>query len=172
MEKPMNQDLRRVAELLDERNVEYDVETRYDLLFVEERLCVYDVYGHYQGAISPNGDGVRLDSISIPVEGAVMAICGPDRRLEDEYPAARKHMSFGGVSMNLETDRRDVLLPIQKAELLKERIDALNGKADNQRKELRRLHLKCMRQQDEIARMEDNALCMAVLHAGYSEGES
>ena len=172
MEKPKNQTLRRIAELLDERNVKYEVETRYDLLFVKERLCVYDVYGHYQGTVKPNGDEVRLDSISIPVDGAVMAICGPDRRLEDEYPAAKRYMSFGGVGMSLETDGHDVLVPVEKAEKLKEHMDGFKRKVNNQRKDLRRLHMKCMRQQDEIARMEDNALCMAVLHAGYSEGES
>ena len=169
MEKPKHPTLRRVTDLLDERNVDYEVETN---MWGWETLYVYDQYREVRAKVQPRYGSVNLSVSQVPVEGAVMAICGPDERLEDGYPILTRHMSFANMSMTLKTDRRDVLMPIEKAELLEKRMDWLLSKVINQRKELKRLHLKCMRQQDEITRMEGNALRMAVLYMGYSEGES
>ena len=175
MEKPRSQTLRRVAELLDARKVPYQVYPATDGLgfvsWIPESIETNSSSGLSSIEMYADGNDVHFRG-TVPVEGAVIAICGPDKRLEDMYPMAKRHMSFANISMNLETDRRDVLMPIEKVDMLKEHMDRLKHKVNNQKTDLRRMHLKCMRQQDEITRMEDNALRMAVLYAGYSEGES
>lgn len=166
----MGMALRKLTRLLSERGLYFETSEPHPYRPTTVRWVNRDGTREYHARSSGNDEVVFHGTV--PVEGAVMAMLGPDRKLEDEFPMGQTRMSFGGTSFSVPCDGEHVLLTMEQARFISDDFKRLYDKSQNQRRELRRLHGRAMAQSGEIDRVQRDLMEMLLREAGYSEGES